>query len=619
MRILRVILFPLLILATLLIAVFFGFSHYIQSQHFSAKLIDYIERSDVASVHDVVPIKLLSIYPHIQLRLPKISLSVKDETSSLKLHLANLDLNADYAFIRSQGQRGHIRLNGQSLRGVFKSTSAENERDDLLASYHFIARNALAVAADVNMRLGFESIKLLTIYLDTSESSEHIVSDFFASKEQDAIQVHYTKTNHNRVIHHAHRISQITLADQHVLNAHYSYSVKDSVAKTLVHCSGDVAFSEDELSLSSIEFSDHTHSLAGQLSITQDQKWAVSGKLFWESDFKIPIKNELHSRTFASANKKLLDDEPLPFKLLTQFDTELELIIPSYGYAGQHLFSGKLTVHNSNNQLHITSKRSKFLDGAVKISVMLDDLDSLPSVKLKIKGFDHDLQKVMQLGNDQNLFDSGLFDLHLDLTMQGMSIAELFSKSNGAVELAARDISINDYMKNLLHLAGLSLPTLRLPDGGSSTPPVNNKLSEVEDVSVQQPVSANYFIPCFSINSNIAKGYLVAEDGILLKSGQGLIIGSGIVDFHTERILFDTRVQKNSPIDLNPFSVLKYMTLSGTLAEPTVNINQNEVIKKGITTAAALTLGFVPSLALTAIQEANAMKKKKLECKATLF
>ena len=619
MKILKIILLLLLVTVALLAAAIFGLSRYIQSAHFSAQLIDYIERTDVASVHDFEPVILTRVYPDIEIRIPKISLTLTDDTSSLKVHLNNLDLGSDLAFIKSEGRAGNVRVSASSVRGLFKTDVSGSESNDLLSSYHLITRSILNEIDAVNVGVRFEAVKYLAIYLDTSTSSEYEITHLLVNKAGNTIQAHYATTDDDIVIQHNHKLSKISVSKQQAITAHYTYSKKHSVGQTLQKVTSEIAFSKSELLLTTFELKDKSHSLAGRLSIRQDNKWAISGKVFLEGDIQQSAKRKPKIESLIAEKSRVLDSKQLPFDLLTQVDAEIELVIPGYRYAGQRLFSGKLYISNKDNRLHIKSKRSKLLNGAIKIKVILDGPDAQPQVDLTVRGFDHELTDVLLLKNNQRLFNSGLFDLDINLQMQGTSIAELFSQSNGKIDLAAREISIDEYIKNLLQLAGIAIPILDNSDTESSLPPVNNKLSEFDGASIDTTNLNQLYVPCFSMKLNIAKGYLVAEDGIILNSGQGLIIGSGIIDFHTEQLLFDARVQKNSPVDLNPFSMLKYTTFSGTLTHPKINLNQNEAIKKGLTTAAALALGFVPSLALTAIQEANAMNKKKLECKSNLF
>jgi hypothetical protein len=231
--------------------------------------------------------------------------------------------------------------------------------------------------------------------------------------------------------------------------------------------------------------------------------------------------------------------------------------------------------------------------------------------------------------NDTDLFGSGSLDLIANLTFEGSSIAQMFANSNGHMEFASNSILINDYLDHALFVSGLPfLSTL----GGRKNSRSKQKYRRSNDDEIvvstkretvnSSPATTNtsdLLIPCLSGSLYIADGYLVANDGILLDTGHGMLIGTGIIDFHNEKILLDTRVQKSSPIGITPLSLLKYLSISGTLKNPEVDINQIEAIQKGLTTAAAMTFGFIPSMALAAIQEMNKSTGSKLSCSGELF
>ncbi len=609
----------LLLLILLGIGSLWWANKYIHSDKFASKIINYSKGIEGLEITHLSGIKFNSYFPLIEVKIPKAKLKIQDGSSEYKLHVDEAIIKTDFELIKSKGTQGTLKLSTQSIRMTekFKNIDVAD-----IAPYYSLISEMVSISNDINFSLTNESFKYLSINLDTAESEDYSLKNVFLVKGNNELQLNY-ESDENTKLTHTHNFYDIELQNS-AIKTNYSF-VETNDKKTLKRINTDILISEADVSFSEFEIVFPDHKWLGSIDIAQEKKLFIEGKLLYEP--KDIARSKSNNGNYAnSGDQRLFSTESLPIDYLKQFNADVDILIPGIFYNGNKVFSGKFKLTSFDNILSINSDKAKLFNGPIKINFDLNHNTEILKSEVSVKGFDHLINTIGLQQNNSDLFGSGSFDVAASLSLEGNSIAEMFANSNGFIEFSSNNILIKNYLDHALFASGfsfLSIPgsnkTNRKNHGKRGDEVIISTNNKAQGASSSTQYSSDLFIPCFSGSLYIADGYLVAEDGILLDTGSGMLIGTGIIDFHNEKILFDNRVQKESPIGINPVSILKYLSVSGTLANPQVTINKVEAIQKGITTAASLTLGFIPSMALAAIQEMNKSKNYKLSCTDKLF
>jgi len=256
---------------------------------------------------------------------------------------------------------------------------------------------------------------------------------------------------------------------------------------------------------------------------------------------------------------KVFPDTPLPLKVLTQVDAEIELkakqlLLPL-------LFLSDTTAHMVLEDGHLTVTPLKSvmgggtLDGHFDLHVQGNAADVATALKIDR----YELGGMLKnLGINDSL--QGDMDMELDLKSRGNSIAELMSGLNGKTIMVMGDGSINQKAIKLLG-SDLSSDLLQLL----------NPLKKDEKYTK---------INCFAGGFDIKNG-LAQSNALILDTRQVTVIGYGKIDLKTEEIdlLLKPSPKKGVGIKgLAKFSLsfgelTKTLRLKGTLSKPSLSID----------------------------------------------
>jgi hypothetical protein len=121
-------------------------------------------------------------------------------------------------------------------------------------------------------------------------------------------------------------------------------------------------------------------------------------------------------------------------------------------------------------------------------------------------------------------------------------------------------------------------------------------------------------IDCVNFRAYLNSGYAAVYNGLIAESNNNLLIGSGYIHLHTERIGFELHTRRKRFFDWSPASGIKYFEVDGTLRQANLTMNPVAVAKKGAMTAAGLVWGPLPPMAIGALTEAAKAGGQKPQC-----
>ena len=282
------------------------------------------------------------------------------------------------------------------------------------------------------------------------------------------------------------------------------------------------------------------------------KKWSKTGE---------PEKN---SAKLPARKGKVFPDTPLPLKVLTQVDAEVELkakqlLLPL-------LFLSDTTAHMVLEDGHLTVAPLKLVvnggtfDGHFDLHVQGNAAEVATALKIDRYELGSVLKK---LGISDSL--NGNMDMAFDLKSRGNSIAELMSGLNGQTMMVMGDGSIN---QKAIELLGTDLSSGLLQ--------LLNPFKKEEKYAK---------INCFAGGFDIKNG-LAQSNALVLDTSQVSVIGYGKIDFKTEEIDLLLKPSPKQGVGIKGLAkfslsfgeLTKTLKLKGTLSNPSLSIDPTGTI-----------------------------------------
>ncbi|MBW1959206.1 MAG: AsmA-like C-terminal region-containing protein, partial [Deltaproteobacteria bacterium] len=260
-----------------------------------------------------------------------------------------------------------------------------------------------------------------------------------------------------------------------------------------------------------------------------------------------------------TARGKVFSDTPLPLKVFTKIDAEIELkakqlLLPLF-------FLSDITAHMVLEDGHLTVTPLKLvvgggtLDGHFDLHVQGNTAQVATALKINQYELGSMLEK-------QGIYDSlhGDMDMELDLKSRGNSIAELMSGLNGKTLMVMGGGSINQKAIKLLG-TDLSSGLLQLL----------NPLKKDENYT-----KINCFAGGFDINNGLAQ-----SNALVLDTPEVSVVGYGKIDLKTEEIDLALKPSPKKGVGINGLAkfslsfgeLTKTLKLKGTLSKPSLSID----------------------------------------------
>jgi uncharacterized protein involved in outer membrane biogenesis len=268
---------------------------------------------------------------------------------------------------------------------------------------------------------------------------------------------------------------------------------------------------------------------------------------------------EKDAAQLTSRKGKVFPDTPLPLKVLTQIDAEIELkakqlLLPLFSLSD-------ITAHMALEDGHLNVTPLKLivgggtLDGHFGLHVQGNAVQVATALKIDQYELGSMLKK---LGINDSI--QGNMDMELDLKGQGNSIAELVSGLNGKTMMVMGDGSIN---QKAIKLLGTDL--------SSGLIQLLNPLKKEEKYTK---------INCFAGGFDIING-LAQSNALVLDTPQVSVVGYGKIDLKTEEIDLSLKPSPKKGVGINGLAkfslsfgeLTKTLKLKGTLSNPSLSID----------------------------------------------
>ncbi|MEM8496907.1 MAG: AsmA family protein [Pseudomonadota bacterium] len=291
----------------------------------------------------------------------------------------------------------------------------------------------------------------------------------------------------------------------------------------------------------------------------------------------------------ADKSDKLFSQEPLAWEWLEQGDIDVKLTAEILQLYDARFNDFALLAKGEQGSLTIDPLEAKFGGGGFSGMGSVAKVESGATAKLTFEMSGVDLEAFGLVSQEQ--LTGGKTELELALNTSGNSSADLAGALQGTVHILVHDAVVQNDSFELIG-SDILLETL-------------NKLNPFAKAD---PTTK---LHCALVHFDIDDGQMVTDKALVVETEKMEIIGDGSINLDDETLDILITPNAKQTVGLNVGSVVKFMKLGGTLANPSPAVDAGGLLKSGASIGAAVSTGGVSLLAenlVKKVAEQNACK-----------
>ncbi len=370
---------------------------------------------------------------------------------------------------------------------------------------------------------------------------------------------------------------------------------------------GEILVGEQEISVENLNFKYDRN----QLRITSTiniEKQSLNGTInIRRLELSDILLGGTESNKEAEATPRLFNDQKLGIDVLSKFDIDLMLKFGAVRYNNRPIISGDLKAVSSNGNFDVNSNELKILGAPGTFQFLGTSLSSEPIFEIKTKIDQLNLRRFHfdKERGGQPIFTQGLSQFDSYLNFSGNTSKELAGSLSGHINFTTSSGELSGDAVKFVDRSLLSYARM----GFSNQDDPEEKKEKIKDKPVK-----GLPINCINIHMAFDNGYGAADRTIIVETKDNILNSTGYMDFHKESLGYTFTTETQRLIDWSPLSLIKYLEIDGSMANPEFTLNKTEAAKKGIVAAASLVLGPIPSLAYSAIEASSKYAEGKVKC-----
>ena len=300
------------------------------------------------------------------------------------------------------------------------------------------------------------------------------------------------------------------------------------------------------------------------------------------------------SNSNKAQRKFLFGEDALPFNLLPQANGKLAINIDELSFPGRvpmTAVKGNVVFDGSN--FHVNDLSFGLGKGSAQVQASVLQFQGLnPTLSLKgtAKGFT--LEQLMDAVDSGTKVKDGDTEVAFNIRSSGMSMHQLASRANGAVQVSVGKGSIDS----------------RFIDGGGDL-----MITVVDAINPLRKKTDQTILECAVFYLPMSNGQIALNNSIGVVTDRLDIVLSGSIDLKTEtlNVKIDPREKSGLTTGVNLAGLVK---LQGTLLNPQAGVNKEGVVNSAV----SIGLGILTGGATILAENAKSLATKSQPCKAAL-
>ncbi|ANI99828.1 hypothetical protein A8O14_06935 [Polynucleobacter wuianus] len=305
-------------------------------------------------------------------------------------------------------------------------------------------------------------------------------------------------------------------------------------------------------------------------------------------------KQATTSKPYKALSKFLFSEDALPFDLLPEATGKLAINIDQLSFPGHvpmTAVKGNFVFDGSN--FHVNDLSFGLGKGSAQVQASVSQFQGTnPALSIKgiAKGFT--LEQLMDAVDSSTKVKGGDTEVAFNIRSSGVSMHQLASRANGAVQVSVGKGSIDS----------------RFIDGGGDL-----MITVVDAINPLRKKTDQTILECAVFYLPMNNGQVVLNDSIGVVTDRLDIVLSGSVDLKTEvlNVKIDPREKSGLTTGVNLAGLVK---LQGTLLNPKAGVNKEGVVNSAV----SIGLGILTGGATILAENAKSLATKSQPCKAAL-
>jgi uncharacterized protein involved in outer membrane biogenesis len=287
-------------------------------------------------------------------------------------------------------------------------------------------------------------------------------------------------------------------------------------------------------------------------------------------------------------------DVPLPFDLLPLADGTINIDIAQLGIPGQVPFTSfKTALLFQKNRIDANDIRFNVGKGSAQGQLSIIQFDG-PAPKVSIKGLakDFTLEQIIATTDSSAKVSGGATQLAFNLQSSGVSLHQILSRANGAVQLSVGQGTLDSKFIN---------------KGGDFVVTVFDAVNPMYKKSNQT------VLECAAAYLPMNNGLVAIKDSVGVVTDRLNIVLSGSINLNTEALDININPSEKSGLTTG-VDLGGLVKIEGTLQNPQAGVNKAGVV----TSAVSIGLGFLTGGISIAAENAKSLATKSQPCKTAL-
>lgn len=335
----------------------------------------------------------------------------------------------------------------------------------------------------------------------------------------------------------------------------------------------------DEWKLSDFKANLAGSSASGELALDTKARPHLTGKLVAPlialSDFATPATKSGEvlppKHLKPGTDGKLFSADPLPWHALTLADADVSLTITKLDAGGLHASDATANLHLAAGRLSVKPLRALLAGGQLDGEAKLDASTKNPSVMLRLTARQVELGRMVKESGSEAL-SGGRTDAQVELNGQGESLRALLASASGEAMIRIGEGRIQNETMNWV--------------GGDA---MAQLLGALNPLTAQETSTG---LTCAAARFVIKDGLASGANGMAMETTKVTVMGAGTVDLRSEALDLGITPRARDGIGLSLSQPLAGMTrLRGTLANPTISIDELGTVRTAASVGAAVATG----------------------------
>lgn len=343
--------------------------------------------------------------------------------------------------------------------------------------------------------------------------------------------------------------------------------------------------------------------------------WARGELLVDLAEDKTKIKADIELRQFEMAplisgsdsvqsSRKLFDNDPIDLDIFDQLDLEIQLYMGAVRLNNVPVVNGQLKLEAADGYFLANSENLTILGGKSVLSLSAKQLRKEVEFQLRLESENIQLGRIRVDQSNAAVLERGTGDVIVALRGIGASTAGIAGSLNGYLTATVSDAFLKRKYVSLIDQGIVSWARNKIPF-------ISKPKSESERVMVKE--SRGLPLECASLRLFINNGRVEVTNGAIIELPNNTLVSSGYIDLRNEELGFVVRTKSESLFDWSAISIIEYIEVDGSLANPGVGLDLGALAKQGVLSSASFIYGPLPSLVYS-LAEAGLKGRENIRC-----